>query len=101
MPHRILPYIRAAMLCLATGVSACGGGSEAPAPTLSVGVSITAPAAADQVFSLGTPVAVGARVTVNGAPAPDGSCTRRAATGGKSSMYSGPACFRSRSGSCR
>ena len=82
MPQRIPSRIRAAMLCLATGVSACGGGSEAPAPTVSVGVSIIAPAAADQVFTLGTPVAVGARVTVNGAPAPDGTALQFTAPAG-------------------
>ena len=74
--------IRAAMLCLATAVSACGGGGDAPAPPPSVGVSITVPAAADQVFSLNRPVAVGARVTVNGAPAPDGTAVQFAAPAG-------------------
>lgn len=70
MPYQISPRVQSGMLCLVTFLSACGGGSETPTPALSV--SIAAPAAANQVFSLNAPIAVSARVTVNGASAPDG-----------------------------
>ena len=52
MPYQISPRVQAGMLCLVTFLSACGGGSEAPTPALSV--SIAAPAAANQ-FSASTP----------------------------------------------
>lgn len=71
MPHPIPFRTQAGLLCLATLLSACGGGSETPAPTL--GVSLTAPAPANQVFTLQQPIAVSARVTVDGASAPDGT----------------------------
>lgn len=71
MPRHFSFRTQASLLCLVTWLSACGGGSDAPAPTLSV--SITAPAAANQVFTLNTPIAVSARVTVDGASAPDGT----------------------------
>lgn len=80
MPYQISPRVQAGMLCLVTFLSACGGGSETPTPALSV--SIAAPAAANQVFSLNTPIAVSARVTVNGASAPDGTTVNFSAPAG-------------------
>ncbi len=71
MPHPISPRLPAGVLCLAAFLSACGGGAETPAPTL--GVSLTAPASANQVFTLQQPIAVSARITVDGASAPDGT----------------------------
>jgi len=80
MPHPISPRLPAGVLCLAAFLSACGGGAEAPAPTL--GVSLTAPASANQVFTLQQPIAVSARITVDGASAPDGTAVNFATPAG-------------------
>ncbi|MDY0105472.1 MAG: spherulation-specific family 4 protein [Giesbergeria sp.] len=71
MPHPTPFRVQAGALCLAALLSACGGGTETPQPSLDI--SLTAPAQANQVFTLQAPIAVSARVTVDGASAPDGT----------------------------
>lgn len=73
MPHPLpFPFrTQAGLLGLAIWLSACGGGTETPAPTL--GISLTAPSQANQVFTIQAPLTVSARVTVDSASAPDGT----------------------------
>ena len=88
MSYPIHPRIQASVLCMATLLSACGGGgSDAPAPV--VNLSLTAPAPANQVFDLKTSIPVSARVTIDGAAAPDGSAVLFSAQAGTFAPTSG------------
>jgi hypothetical protein len=71
-------------------LSSCGGGSsEAPeAPVIAV--QITAPTPQDNVFTAGSPVAVRASATVNGAAMPDGSVVQFSASSGRFSPAEQP-----------
>lgn len=76
------------ILCLCTlpltaMLASCGGSgsSDTPAPW-TVAVQITLPTAADNVFTAGSPIAVRANATVNGAPAADGTAVRFSALSG-------------------
>lgn len=74
---------RAALLGLAASLAACGGGGSAP-DTPTVAVQFTAPTA-DDVFTAGAPLTLGAQVTVNGANAIDGTAVQFTATTGTAS----------------
>jgi len=77
-------------LSLGALLAACGGGgggsatdappAPAPAPS-SVSVTLTAPAA-EEVFEAGSPLTLRAQVTIDGAPAGDGTAVRFSATSG-------------------
>jgi len=88
LPRFRLP-VRLGGLSLGALLAACGGsggGSStpeappAPAPS-TVAVTLTAPAA-QEVFEVDAPLSIRAQVTINGAPASDGTPVRFAATSG-------------------
>lgn len=71
----------AVTLCLAALLSACGGGSDTPAPALSI--RLTTPASANEVFNLQDAVAVSARVMVDTHAAPDGATVNFSSPAGR------------------
>lgn len=79
MPH-VTPSLRLCVLSLTALLAACGGGGSGDSPTAAhVSVQITHPLANDNVFTAGTPVALRASATVNGAAVADGTVVRFAA----------------------
>lgn len=63
-------------------LASCGGGDSGNPRASVVAVQITAPTTANNVFTVGTPIAVRANATVNGAPAVDGTVVRFSASSG-------------------
>lgn len=80
--HHSHTLLRLCALPLTALLASCGGGdSGAPAASV-VSVQITAPMATDNVFTTGTPVAVRASATINGAAIADGTVVRFSAPSG-------------------
>lgn len=76
-------FLRLCALPLTAFLVSCGGsGSNDTPATSTVTVQITRPTAADNVFTSGSPIAVRAIATVNGAPAADGTVVRFSALSG-------------------
>ncbi len=71
--HPFHNLLRLSALPLTALLASCGGGDSGETPATIVAVQITAPTATDNVFTAGTPVAVRASATLNGAAAADGT----------------------------
>lgn len=71
--HPFHNLLRLSALPLTALLASCGGGDSGETPATIVDVQITAPTATDNVFTAGTPVAVRASATLNGAAAADGT----------------------------
>lgn len=74
--HQAHTLLRLCALPLTALLASCGGGDSGEAPPSVIAVQITTPSTTDNVFTVGTPIAVRASATVNGTAVADGTVVR-------------------------
>ncbi|MGB3448993.1 MAG: spherulation-specific family 4 protein [Giesbergeria sp.] len=74
--HQAHTLLRLCALPLTALLASCGGGDSGETPPSVIAVQITTPSTTDNVFTVGTPIAVRASATVNGTAVADGTVVR-------------------------
>ena len=74
--HQAHTLLRLCALPLTALLTSCGGGDSGETPPSVIAVQITTPSTTDNVFTVGTPIAVRASATVNGTAVADGTVVR-------------------------